>query len=115
MQINKKMLVFVVLVLVAFPGCGGSLSDNPERDIVGSWETNDGSFRLDVTEDGQLNVVSKHGAATSETNSELNFLDETHILGIWEMMPRVWQVQIRGDNLTLAANDGTKLKLRRVK
>ncbi len=119
----KIILVVLLIFSIAIFGCGESLSNNPQEDIIGYWKSMDGSTSMECTRDNKLHVVQvikPHGGAMKEgeakitTNTNLVFLDNSHLVGTWETYLRVWEVQIRGNHMTLIAEDGERIKFQRV-
>ena len=119
----KRMLVVLIIFSFAIFGCVGGLSENPQEDIIGYWKSTDGSISMEFTSDSKLHMVRvikgndgamRGGEAKITTNTNTVFLDDTHILGSWETYMQAWEVKIRGNQMTLIAEDGERIKLQRI-
>ncbi len=107
----RTISLFFAVGLIA---CGGNYSTEIKKDIIGIWESNDKSLTLEFTADGKVNSVIKQDGFTNESSSDLIFMDESNILGVWEFNLQLWNVQIRGNKMNLTSANGDKLKLSKV-
>jgi hypothetical protein len=106
---------FVVLLGFLLTACGQKGSTDLRSDIIGTWTSGDGSYMLTFYPDGKMSSIVSLEGFQNETNSELIFVDDTHIMGVWEINLQAWEVQIRGDQMVLTGDDGRKIKLTRSK
>ncbi|MFC1760162.1 hypothetical protein ACFLZD_01415 [Candidatus Neomarinimicrobiota bacterium] len=102
---------FIILFIWS---CGASQSANPQEDIIGKWETNDKNLTLEFTDGGKVNSVKQSKHIINESTSDQIFVDEMHIIGVWEFNLATWEVKIYGDKMTLVRDDGEKLKLNKI-
>jgi len=109
---NKSTIAIVVFLLIF--SCGKQASTNVKEDIIGKWESNDESLVLEFTNEGKVNAERKQEHFTNTTTSDLIFIDDNHIVGVWEFNIATWEVNIYGDKMTLVRDDGEKLKLNRI-
>lgn len=106
--ISSITIIFIIL------SCAGKESSNPQNDIIGKWQTNDKSLTLDFTNQGKVNSINKQGSFSNEMTADLIFIDDVHIVGVWEFNLATWKVNIYGDKMTLIRDDGEKLKLNKI-
>jgi len=109
-----KYTISTIISLLLLWSCGASESTNPQEDIIGIWESTDNTLTLEFTKEGKVNSVNNQGNFTNEMTADLIFIDETHIVGVWEFNIATWEVNIYGNKMTLVRDDGEKLKLNRV-
>jgi len=105
--------IVILVVLVAglafhFLRGGGSVSANPQEDIVGSWQCNNGlkltfpsAHEMAYSTTGGSFGIS--GTATSNTGAPLVSKD-SHLLGAWEFSYPTYSVQIRGNTMELKSS-----------
>lgn len=107
-------LLCSLALLLGLAACGQGTSTDPQRDIIGRWQSRDGTWTLEFTAQGKVHSVYESGGIREEADSDTVFLDDTHILGVWELNMQAWEVRIRGDQMTLIGGDGRRLEFRRV-
>ena len=103
--------IFIILIICS---CGNQESTDPQKDIIGKWESSDKTLTLEFTDQGKVNSVKRQDHFTNESTSDLIFVDETNILGVWEFSLQTWSVHIYGGKMTLISANGEKLKLSKV-
>jgi hypothetical protein len=105
--------IVILVVLVAglafhFLRGGGSVSANPQQDIVGSWQCNNG-LKLtfpsahEMTYSTTGGSIEKSGTATSDKGAPLVSKD-SHLIGAWEFSMPTFSVQIRGNIMELKSS-----------
>lgn len=109
----KHTMILTLIILMSLPilGCGGNLSENPQEEIIGRWKSMDGSLNMEFTRDGKLHVVYIEIGFCREANSDLVFMNDGSLLGVWETPMRVWEMEISGKNMTLISEDGEEVQL----
>lgn len=114
-----KNILFILLIpvlFVLFSGCNGPVaSDNPEKDILGVWESVDQSIVLQFTSDNKIHAKIKNGSFIIDNNSEVRFIDKTKILGTWEMDFPVYEISVYENTFILNDEEGKKSIFNRIK
>lgn len=106
--------IVILVVLVAglafhFLRGGGSVSANPQEDIVGSWQCNNGGLKLtfpsahEMTYSTTGGSIEHSGTATSNTGAPLVSKDGD-LIGAWEFSSPTYSVQIRGNTMELKSS-----------
>jgi len=108
-------VVVLLLATLALAACGAKESTQPQKDIIGSWKSGDGTVTLNYTADGMVTSGYASGGLTQTTNPVTAFTDATHVLGVWGLYPDLqpWEVHIRGDQMTVKSKDGKEIKFSR--
>ena len=105
--------IVILVVLVAglafhFLRGGGSVSANPQQDIVGSWQCNNG-LKLtfpsahEMTYSTTGGSINTSGTATSNTGAPL-VSEDGDLIGAWEFSYPTYSVQIRGNTMELKSS-----------
>ena len=110
----KSISVLILLSTLLVISCGEQKSTNIKDDIIGKWNSTDKMLTLEFTKDGKINSVRDQGNFINETTADLIFIDETHIVGVWEFNLATWEVNIYGSKMTLKRDDGEKIKLNKI-
>lgn len=105
--------IVILVVLVAglafhFLRGGGSVSANPQEDIVGSWQCNDGleltfPSAHEMTYSTTGGSIETSGTATSDTGAPL-VSEDGDLIGAWEFSISTYSVEIRGDTMELKSS-----------
>lgn len=109
-------LFFSLVFLLGLAACRQKESTEPQKDIIGKWQSQDGTLTLEFTAEDKVHSIYMSGGIGHEIKSDTIFTDDTHIVGVWERSIQVqtWEVHIRGDQMTLIGEDGTQLKFHRI-
>ena len=111
-RITKLTIICISLILFA---CGGKENTDSQKDIYGKWQSSDKSLILEISKGGKIHSIHESKNFKDETKADLIFIDDTHIVGVWETSVQIWSVHIYGDKMTLTSEDAEKLKMTRIK
>jgi len=92
----------------------GEESKQPKKDIIGKWESLDKTLTLEFKADGKLISQLKKGGLNVDSKSETVFLDEKHLLGVWEHDLPTFEVHVYPEQMVLKRDNGDKIQFNRI-
>jgi hypothetical protein len=110
---NIWLVILILLLTGSLMACEQAESKNPKNDIVGKWSCDGSKTILDISPDGKCSYSSEKSGLKLNGNSSGIFLDDTHILGVWEIDFPSYEIHIRGNKMVLRNSNGKELKCSR--
>lgn len=121
MKITKRCFIFTVVLimnLVLFemsPWAEEVMSRTPQKDIIGKWISLDKSWILEFKENGKLLSQLDRGNVKFDTESKTIFIDDNHLLGVWDRNMQAYEVRVYPKKILLIGSDGKETQFHRMK
>lgn len=116
-SLKFSLIVFIVALIPI--GCSdkikGEESKQPKQDIIGKWESLDKSLVLEFKTDGKLVSNLQNGNFKVDSQSEIVFLDDKHLLGVWERDLPSFEVHVYPEQMVLKRENGDRIQFNRIK
>jgi HEAT repeat protein len=115
--------ITIMLCFFAFNGAWGGegqKSKIPQKDIIGSWKTSNQLITLEFKPNGgfiyQEELKGEKNKIKKKIESdETPFTDANHLIGVWVIPPKIYEVRVYTDHLILKDKQGKEIQFLRVK
>jgi hypothetical protein len=113
-MLRKVLPTGLVILTAAFAAaCGSSgssqpVSLNPQQDIVGSWSCQ--GMELTFSSDSTVSWVINYSGVVEKGSGDVGFVDNNHVIGVWDMSAQEYEVDIRGNEMELKPENGSTEK-----
>lgn len=114
----------VILAIVVIMGLGSfqiscrvkeAASKAPQKDIMGKWISSDKSLTLKFKTNGKLFFQIDRGNVKINGASNTIFVDDNHLMGVWERSVQVYEVRVYSKKMVLIDDGGKETQFHRVK
>ena len=122
MNMLNKLFVLMITVIIGLGFIQYSCSDENEvakqlrKDIIGKWQSLEKKFfTLEFSSDGKVTSQHDFNSVKMGSKSKAIFIDDHHLLGVWDENPHVYEVHIYKTKMILKDPEGKEIEFRRVK